>query len=51
MEKAREYNIIKIETNNKGANAIIGIDVESSMSRDIVHIMIYGPVIVVEENL
>ncbi len=53
VKKAREYamNKIKIEADKRGANAIIGIDAESSMGRDVAHIMIYGTAVVIEECL
>lgn len=52
VEKAREYaiNKIKIEADKRGANAIVGIDAESSMGKDVMHVMIYGTAVVVEES-
>lgn len=52
LETAREYAINKMieEAVSKGANAVIGIDSESSFGGDVMHISIYGTAVYLEKN-
>ena len=51
LADAREYamNKIKDDAINRGANAIIGIDSESSIGGDIMHVTIYGTAVEIEK--
>ena len=51
IQEARTYalNKMKREAANRGANAIIGIDSESSFGGDIIHITIYGTAVRLEK--
>ena len=51
ISEAREYAIKKMQSEaiDRGANAIVGIDSESSLGNDIVHITIYGTAVSVEK--
>ena len=40
---------LKEETIRRGANAVIGIDAESSFGGDLMHITIYGTAVVLEK--
>ena len=50
MESAREYAIQKMisAAAEKGANAIVGIDSESSMGGEVMHVTIYGTAVRIE---
>lgn len=50
LESAREYAIQKMKkaAGERGANAVIGIDSESSIGGDIMHITIYGTAVALE---
>ena len=52
MKDAREYAINKMteEAIQKGANAVIGIDSESSYADNITHITIYGTAVFIEKE-
>ncbi len=51
LANAREYAMTKLkeETIRRGANAVIGIDAESSFGGDLMHITIYGTAVVLEK--
>ena len=51
LEKAREYAINKMieAASQRGANAVIGVDSESSLGGAVMHITIYGTAVVIEE--
>ena len=54
LSDARSYAIekMKSEAINKGANAIIGIDSESSFGAgDLIHVSIMGTAVLVEEKI
>ena len=50
MDDARNYAMNKLITNAaaKGANAIIGLDAESSIGGELIHVMIYGTAVRIE---
>lgn len=52
MDNARDYAINKMidRAIQKGANAIIGIDTESTLSAEFVHITIYGTAVFIEKE-
>lgn len=52
LERAREYAIGKLKkaAAERGANAVVGIDSESSAGGDIMHISISGTAVVIEEQ-
>ena len=52
MKAAREYaiNKMKEEAVRKEANAILGVDAESSIGGEIIHIMIYGTAVQIEQK-
>ena len=52
MENAREYAIEKMidRAIQKGANAIIGVDSETTLNFEFVHIMIYGTAVFIEKE-
>lgn len=51
LSDARDYAITKLkdEAINRDANAIIGIDAESSVGGDIMHVTIYGTAVEIEK--
>ncbi len=51
ISDAREYALGKMveAAANKGANAIIGIDAESSIGGELIHVMIYGTAVKIEK--
>lgn len=51
IDSAREYAIKKMknEAAHRGANAIIGIDAESSVGDDVIHVTIYGTAVKLEK--
>lgn len=52
IETAREYATNKMinDAASRGANAIIGIDSESTMGGDVMHMTIYGTAVFLEKN-
>ena len=51
LESARDYAINKMieAAVQRGANAVLGIDSESSLGGDIMHVTIYGTAVLIEE--
>lgn len=52
VDKARSYAIEKMkrEALSKGANAIVGVDAESSFGGEIIHVMVYGTAVFLEKE-